>query len=510
MSEYEGYSKPITSRCVKCGYEWTVTAESLLAGHGCAQCAGNVRFTLDEFQKRISRNHPGITLSGEIKNQKSRIKCHCSDCGHSWETSVASLAMGHGCPVCAGNAKPTQDEFVQAVKKVNPTVEIVGEYINSKTNVLTRCKVCGNEWMALPSSLKHGSGCRKCASARLSKERMISQEEFEARVAKKNPKVKILGRYTGNKNKVLTRCLIHNIEWEAAPSNLLKNGSGCPRCRIEKIKAAQRKSQEQFISEMHSSNPNIEILGEYVNSGTKVLCRCKTCGNEWHASPSPLLKGHGCPECGKNKCHQTQRKSPEQLIAEMHKKHSEIEVLGTYINSTTKIRFKCNKCSNEWTAVPQSLLGGSGCPKCGREKMRESQSIGLNELQKRVAEKHPSVHISGEYKNQKSRIKCQCDKCGHVWETGAASLMLNHGCPKCAGMAKRTHEQFIEEMLQKHPNIEVLGTYKNTKTKIDLHCKECDNTWFATPNSLLNNGSGCPVCGRARKKIDNTQVPLGF
>ena len=246
LSEYEGYSKPITSRCVKCGYEWTVTAENLLAGHGCAQCAGNVRFTLDELQKRVSRNHPGITLSDEIKNQKSRIKCHCSDCGHSWETSVASLAMGHGCPVCAGNAKPTQDEFVQAVKKANPNVEIIGKYINSKTNVLTRCKVCGNEWMALPSSLKNGSGCRKCASARLSKERMISQEEFEARVAKKNPKVKILGRYTGNKNKVLTRCLIHNLEWEAAPSNLLKNGSGRPRCRIEKIKAAQKKRPKQF------------------------------------------------------------------------------------------------------------------------------------------------------------------------------------------------------------------------------------------------------------------------
>ena len=52
-------------------------------------------------------------------------------------------------------------------------------------------------------------------------------------------------------------------------------------------------------------------------------------------------------------------------------------------------------------------------------------------------------------------------------------------------------------MEQKHPDIIVLGEYKNAKTPILCKCKIDKNEWFATPNRLLS-GTGCPQCNESK------------
>ena len=58
---------------------------------------------------------------------------------------------------------------------------------------------------------------------------------------------------------------------------------------------------EIFKERMLKINPNIEIRGEYINTGTKVPCFCKVCGFEWMGTPRDLQTGHGCPECGRKR-----------------------------------------------------------------------------------------------------------------------------------------------------------------------------------------------------------------
>lgn len=60
---------------------------------------------------------------------------------------------------------------------------------------------------------------------------------------------------------------------------------------------AKRKTQDEYISEVCAVNPNIEVLGQYINSNTKILHRCKMDGYEWDAYPTHVLRGHGCPLC---------------------------------------------------------------------------------------------------------------------------------------------------------------------------------------------------------------------
>lgn len=59
-----------------------------------------------------------------------------------------------------------------------------------------------------------------------------------------------------------------------------------------------KKSEAQFLKELEEINEDIDVLSSYVNSTTKVECKCKKCGNIWNVTPTHLLTSKsGCPIC---------------------------------------------------------------------------------------------------------------------------------------------------------------------------------------------------------------------
>lgn len=67
----------------------------------------------------------------------------------------------------------------------------------------------------------------------------------------------------------------------------------------------------------------------------------------------------------------------------------------------------------------------------------------------------------------------------------------------------KTHEHFIQEMNDIHPNIKVVGEYINSKTHIECECKTCKHNWRPTPNDLLSKEVGCPRCNCKTNKEEN-------
>lgn len=65
---------------------------------------------------------------------------------------------------------------------------------------------------------------------------------------------------------------------------------------------------------------------------------------------------------------------------------------------------------------------------------------------------------------------------------------------------RKTHEEYINEIAIKAPNVQVDGQYISSKTKILHTCKICLHKWSSTPNDVLH-GYGCPVC--AHRVIGN-------
>ena len=73
------------------------------------------------------------------------------------------------------------------------------------------------------------------------------------------------------------------------------------RQRKEKKGKTHLKTTEEVIQQLQIINPQIEVLGEYTRSKEPMQVRCKICSYEWSPQAGSLLRGHGCPECARQK-----------------------------------------------------------------------------------------------------------------------------------------------------------------------------------------------------------------
>ena len=158
---------------------------------------------------------------------------------------------------------------------------------------------------------------------------------------------------------------------------------------------ARRKTNEEFVEELKIINPKIVPLEEYINSRTKILCRCLVCNSEWKVKPDALLSAHGCPSCNSLK------KSHDEFKHELEKLHPEIELLSEYKNCKEKVKIKHLDCGHVEYKLPTSLIGNHyrGCYKCHKRA-----KILPDAFNKKVYENNPHIEIIGKYKNSQTNV----------------------------------------------------------------------------------------------------------
>ena len=69
---------------------------------------------------------------------------------------------------------------------------------------------------------------------------------------------------------------------------------------------------------------------------------------------------------------------------------------------------------------------------------------------------------------------------------------------------QRTHEQFVQEVLDRCLDVDVLGTYVNSQTPISCKCRKCGLVWKIRPGNLLH-GYGCPECGIKKRAASQSK-----
>jgi hypothetical protein len=62
----------------------------------------------------------------------------------------------------------THEQYIIDVAKINPNIEVLEKYIDSKTPILHKCKIHKNIWLARPNNILCGKGCAICAKERTS------------------------------------------------------------------------------------------------------------------------------------------------------------------------------------------------------------------------------------------------------------------------------------------------------------------------------------------------------
>ena len=52
--------------------------------------------------------------------------------------------------------RKTHEEFIEEIKIVNPDIDMIGMYENSKKHIDVRCKRCGTKYSSTPNNLLCG------------------------------------------------------------------------------------------------------------------------------------------------------------------------------------------------------------------------------------------------------------------------------------------------------------------------------------------------------------------
>ncbi|HFI7320499.1 TPA: GIY-YIG nuclease family protein [Escherichia coli] len=379
----------------------------------------------------------------------------------------------------------SHDDHVAAIAKVNPDIEVLGRIVNVNKKVLCRCKVCNHEWSPRPESLKRGTGCPKCKRVKIAQKLALSHKEQVAAIAKVNPNVEVLGEIVNGYTNVLCRCKVCSYEWNTKP-NILKSGSGCPKCGLAKMVQKKTLSHDDHVAAIEKVNPNVEVLENIVNVNTKVLCRCKVCSHEWMVKPANLKSGSGCPKCSLLRM----RLSHKEHVAAIAKVNPNVEVLESIVGAAIKVLCRCKVCNYEWKTKPANLKSGRGCPKCSRHiKLSHNEHVAA------ITKARTNIEILGEIVHSDKKVLCRCKVCSYEWMGRPADLKRGKNCPKCGGTLKLSHKEQVAAIAKVNPNVEVLENIVGNHTKVLCRCKVCNHEWSPTPNGL-KHGRGCPKCAK--------------
>lgn len=256
-----------------------------------------------------------------------------------------------------------------------------------------------------------------------------------------------------------------------------------------------KKSHNEFIEEMAQNKPDIEVLSQYTDARSKILCQCKKCGFKWSAMASTVLHKTGCPKCGKSL-----KITHEDFVKRIENIDPNIAIISTYKNAKSKVLVQCKLCGQMWYMRAGHLLQGHGCKKCKIEenKINYSNDIYLTYL----VNNFPQISIVSEVpKNIKSdtSVTCICKECNYQWTTKISHFYNSHnGCPKCTKKEndqkqKLSYDTVVSRIEKVNPNIEIISDYVNTKQHITCRCKNDGYIWQAAPANLMKN-RGCPVC----------------
>lgn len=288
--------------------------------------------------------------------------------------------------------KKTHQEFVNEISIKNPNVEILSTYVNSRTKISCKCKICGHKWDVLPTSLSRGHGCQICGIEKIRRALSFNTNEFKEKLYIVNPNIIIISEYTSSHDRICCKCMICGYEFTTYAYYLL-NGKVCPKCAAKDKKHSGKLSNDLFMERLNKYNPNVEPLEEYKGRHVKILCLCKIHNREWRTYPGELYNGSGCPECCSERLHKALSLSQDDFVIRLEKVNPDIEVLGEYINNQTNIECRCKKCGYVWYPKPNNLLYGktTGCPKC------QSYSKGEDRIQEYLESNHIQYTIHKTY-----------------------------------------------------------------------------------------------------------------
>ena len=468
--------------------------------------------TNQEFIDELKRVNPSITPLEEYKGTKKKILFECKICGYKWPTTAGIALRGHGCSKCAKKAQLTHDEFVNKMKIINPSIKIASEYTNYKSRIKCICNICNHEWPVSANNLVSGSSCPKCAKSKRASNTHLTRVKNN-NFAINSPNIAAEWDYESNNGKLpkeFSNSSDYDANWicplghkytaKICARTDKRKPSGCPECNKYTQTSFPEQAVFYYIKQVFPDAVNKYRDKSLKLSELDIYIPSKKIGIEydgfaWHKH-SKKLEENKYNVCKKNgikliRLRESTKESFNNAICD-------VSIYSDYINTRYSGLDACILSLLEYFEIPLNV-------NTERDALLIREQYSKNMKEKSLAKTHP--HLVNEWNfelngnltpemftfGSQQEVHWICPK-GHKYQAKIGARANGTGCQKCYGNAKKNTKQFIEELKQKNPYIEVLGEYVNSKTGILSRCLVCGHEWSPTPNTVLRN-HGCPKCG---------------
>lgn len=242
----------------------------------------------------LKQNHPDFDFSEFVYNgTKNKGKVKCSK-GHIWYTTYDSLVSkkNHGCPICSGNKKLTQEEAIKNLQKKHPSYDFSKFiYKNARTPSTVSCEK-GHTWKVCYYSSMTGCGCPICALDDKAQKRRLSDSEVYENLKKTHPDFdfsEFVYKKAQGKSKV--KCSKGHV-WYTTYEKLML-GRGCLECQI--------RTQEEAVKKLKEKRPEYDFSNfTYTTKNLKSTVICDK-GHIFNIKYSKIMEGVGCPICKTSK-----------------------------------------------------------------------------------------------------------------------------------------------------------------------------------------------------------------
>ena len=290
----------------------------------------------------------------------------------------------------------------------------------------------------------------------------------------------------------------HEIE---ADYGNLNQGMGCKFCVREDQGTRQRHPPSDYHALAYKCGL-VWIGPEVKGAFEQTVWECCAYGHRWSGRYNDIQQGHGCKLCGARNAAEKSRRQPGEYYALAA--YRGFMWLGPVVNQNKqKTHWRC-MAGHPLFASFNQISKGRSCRKCsGLEPkvIQEFRDLALSRGFQWIGEK---------VCNTATITTWECAK-GHTWPTTYSSIQQGSGCPYCAGLARKTADDY--RVLAEVAGLIWLGPVpENSKSNTGWQCVK--GHFFEKPFNEVQSGNGCLECsGLAPKTPEdyrNLASKLGF
>ena len=534
-----GTHKKVWWKCRE-GHEWVATIVSRAAnGNGCPFCAGQ---RVIPGVSDLETKNPALAAEwdyianapitpAEVAPYTNKAYGWICDRGHTYKATPSDRSGGKGCPFCAG--RKVWVGFNDLASQ-NPTLS--REWHPTRNLPLLPSDVtCGSdkkvwwvcarqhEWQAAISSRNHGNGCPECAKGLQSS---LPEKTIFYYVRKQWPDAQGNVKFPWlNKQEldIYIPTLSVGIEydgdfWHRAPE---KDTAKAPLCfdhgvrliRIREPECPPYEAKYSYHIPVRAGQANIQYMEDVVRRVFDYI----NATFQTNIVPDIDIQAHYpliIQDCVTIERENSFVFTHPHLLSEWNGvKNAPLQPENFARGSQKKVWWKC-EMGHEWQAAISTRTRGSQCPYCtGRYVLtgfNDFATVHPELIDEWDHEKNLPLLPSQVLHSSNRKVWWRCKR-GHSWQTMIASRLIGNNCPICSNQKilagyndlATTHPDLVKEWdFEKNDTLLPSAVCSGTEKNAWWICPE-GHSYYANIRTRAKLGTGCRICYRSTKKVNN-------